>query len=569
MPESTVTKTAQPEASHKEFVESILVAFILAFIFRAFVVEAFVIPTGSMAPTLYGAHMRYRCPDCGFTFDVGYKAKSRPDSTDDDLEIPTSATTTSSYHCPNCGYEIPPGSEPVRFGDRILVLKYLYLFQKPQPWDVVVFKSPSEDPAKHMENDPEYSMNYIKRLIAVGPASVAILDGDVYLGPADAEGPQSFAIQRKPKHVQDALWRVIYDNDFIPHMGAASTQSRQWTQPWQEESHSGWTLSGPASTNWPGGAPARIFDFTNLQGGGAISFRAKANEDTHALTDWLVYDEADRARPTPVSDLKLSCDYTRRAGQGPLRLQLSKKLDIFTAELTPGKVSLYRSHRPRPDQTEKPREDLLKTENLPPELSGSAPLRVELSNVDYRVSVRVNGKEVIQTTDEQYYPKVKDLWEEEEVLPGRSDDRDDASTKRLEVARQKMADEAFANEPIVRIEAQQQDARIEHLVLSRDIYYISLPSNGSTFWATVQKISHLKAGEYFVMGDNSLISGDARYWSAPVILPHEGLSNLEPGRVPEQFMLGKAFFVYWPAGYRFPFISVNAVPDFGEMRFIR
>ena len=33
-------------------------------------------------------------------------------------------------------------------------------------------------------------------------------------------------------------------------------------------------------------------------------------------------------------------------------------------------------------------------------------------------------------------------------------------------------------------------------------------------------------------------------------------------------MLGKAFFVYWPAGYR-PFESSPALaPDFGDMRFI-
>lgn len=42
------------EGGIKETIESILVAFILAFIFRAFVMEAFVIPTGSMAPTLLG-----------------------------------------------------------------------------------------------------------------------------------------------------------------------------------------------------------------------------------------------------------------------------------------------------------------------------------------------------------------------------------------------------------------------------------------------------------------------------------------------------------------------------------
>src|SRR5215204_5485668 len=66
---------AHHDGGVKETVESILVAFILAFIFRAFVVEAFVIPTGSMAPTLLGAHMRFRCNDCGYRFEANYSAQ--------------------------------------------------------------------------------------------------------------------------------------------------------------------------------------------------------------------------------------------------------------------------------------------------------------------------------------------------------------------------------------------------------------------------------------------------------------------------------------------------------------
>ena len=44
------------EMSIIDTLQSLLIAFILAFTFRGFVVEAFVIPTGSMAPTLLGAH---------------------------------------------------------------------------------------------------------------------------------------------------------------------------------------------------------------------------------------------------------------------------------------------------------------------------------------------------------------------------------------------------------------------------------------------------------------------------------------------------------------------------------
>ena len=52
------TPPHQPDETIKETFESIIIAFILAFVFRAYVVEAFVIPTGSMAPTLLGAHYR-------------------------------------------------------------------------------------------------------------------------------------------------------------------------------------------------------------------------------------------------------------------------------------------------------------------------------------------------------------------------------------------------------------------------------------------------------------------------------------------------------------------------------
>src|SRR3982751_29709 len=78
---------AESETNIKETVESILIAFILAFIFRAFVVESFVIPTGSMAPTLMGAHLRYRCEDCGYEWTVNYSGGGQGD----DVFIPSRA----------------------------------------------------------------------------------------------------------------------------------------------------------------------------------------------------------------------------------------------------------------------------------------------------------------------------------------------------------------------------------------------------------------------------------------------------------------------------------------------
>src|ERR1700737_2987715 len=84
--------------SVKETIESILVAFILAFVFRAFVVEAFVIPTGSMGPTLMGAHLRLVCPDCGYRFTSNFSSRS---SDDTDIPAYTNFERGTTLLCPN------------------------------------------------------------------------------------------------------------------------------------------------------------------------------------------------------------------------------------------------------------------------------------------------------------------------------------------------------------------------------------------------------------------------------------------------------------------------------------
>jgi len=122
--------------------------------------------------------------------------------------------------------------------------------------------------------------------------------------------------------------------------------------------------------------------------------------------------------------------------------------------------------------------------------------------------------------------------------------------------------------PTVRIIPSKQKAAIEHLTLDRDVHYL----NWTNFkgWGDPDSPIRLGADEFWVLGDNSFISGDARTWRSRDIdidLPDENLF-VEAGRVPRRFMLGKAFFVYWPAGYRPWKSGPGLVPNFGEMRFI-
>src|SRR5437016_13102001 len=69
------SRASRPQVdSMRETVESIAVAFILAFLFRSFVAEAFVIPTGSMATTLMGRHKDVQCPNCKYQYQASASA---------------------------------------------------------------------------------------------------------------------------------------------------------------------------------------------------------------------------------------------------------------------------------------------------------------------------------------------------------------------------------------------------------------------------------------------------------------------------------------------------------------
>ncbi|MGF1633532.1 MAG: signal peptidase I [Phycisphaerae bacterium] len=580
---STRKRSKKDEGGIKDTFESILIAFILAFVFRAFVVEAFVIPTGSMAPTLLGAHMRYICPDCGYAFDVNF---SGSESATGDVSVPNNAVRTIQtnrgpvtipvtweIYCPNTGYRLPAeaanpymGStqSPVFFGDRILVQKYVYLLNEPRRWDVVVFKSPQE-PERY-----DYEQNYIKRLVGLPGEYLMMLDGDVYTAPGNIPRenltPAAFTIQTKPAYVQQALWRVVYDNDFIPR----STQN--WQQPWQAIEGTGWD-TGEAGRS-------RVFVFDNLTGPGTLAFRPPLSSGNFPWTDWLAYNitalqtdgrgetrgpvpvpgpqdlqrlsyhEADfpPTRPaTPfaremfenVSDGKLSLFYERTAGDGPLELLISKEGTRFTAEITPDTATLFMTD-------EAGNRTRIGTAGVNAGVGDV--VKLDLVSVDYRVALHVNGMELIATTPQQFSPDVA-------ALLSRFDDGEESPV------------------PEVRISAKDQQARISHVSVWRDIFYRSRVKRERSvaFWASPKdfpaNLVRLGDDEFFVAGDNSPISGDARMWTDPVNLPAEGLFA-EAGRVPGRFLLGRAFFVYWPAGYRIRNSPPSLVPNFGQMRFI-
>ena len=187
---SNSSRRADPRESNvKETVEQILIAFILAFIFRCFIVEAFVIPTGSMAPTLLGAHMDFRCPDCGWHWKVNYSG----DSDGDDVRVPAqaeevytrSAAPTAATSCRACskGDEANDAILPDRPIRRPYPRPEIHLSARRARTGGMSSFSKARTSARlgRYSGVEPYTQNYIKRLIGRPGETIMVLDGDIYV----------------------------------------------------------------------------------------------------------------------------------------------------------------------------------------------------------------------------------------------------------------------------------------------------------------------------------------------------------------------------------------------------
>ncbi len=243
----------------RETIESIVVAFVLAFLFRTFEAEAFVIPTGSMSPSLMGQHKDVHCAQCGYEFRT--TASSEGEERDrllanlpsvrgmraDLLKADVAKLDVVGGMCPMCRYlmpmrpDLPPGVaeevdvEGVEYqssypGDRILVNKYGLDFSEPQRWDVVVFKFPGDG-----------NMNYIKRLTGLPGEVVRIFQGDLFTKPLDA-ADADFKIERKPADTVAAMLQVVHDTDYEP----SSLYEIGWPLRWAATTPDGWKMEAEA-----------------------------------------------------------------------------------------------------------------------------------------------------------------------------------------------------------------------------------------------------------------------------------------------------------------------------------
>ncbi len=571
-------KTERELHSIRDTVESVWVAIVLAFVLRAFLIEAFVIPTGSMAPRLMGEHWQLTCQACGYDYAYGLSTAAQNDSrlNRNARLSPTGAT------CPNCRYPFyyGPDKEYPRNGDRVLVLKYLYDFRQPEPWEVVVFRNPQDN-----------RQNYIKRLIGTPGEMLEIVHGDIFyregtdrngdghIDEKDYEGPESlidspWRIRRKPDQVQQALWQVVYDNDYLPSrkmLKGKGVYVPHWTG-----DEDGWAGLDTRRFAYDGNRPAGI----RFQGGwDAYITRYGYNPPTYHIA---------RSREALdlmeiVSDLKLSFVFTPTEANSKIAASLTSLDHRFRAELSADgeAVLLYDA----PDGTADNWAELART-NVGPLRPGKS-YAVAFEHADYRVKFWVDGKAVLASNDQNYPANIDVIktWLVETLS------RWGESMRGRPVTR-----------PEVGIAASGGACEVTHVRLERDVYYTNqrlagLPYGakapslgnyasllgvrvGQDGWAsqgnpiTLRKFPDSQLDEFFMLGDNSPHSLDGRAWTAaaPTLRltddANEPLYRL--GTVPRYSLIGKAFFVYWPSGFRVPGLpGLPVVPNVGRMRFIR
>lgn len=517
--------------SFRETVESIAVAFMLAFIFKTFLVEAFVIPTGSMAPTLMGQHYDIACPQCAHHYRFGYRGGAG---------VPT---------CPNCEFTIPPQEfaekYPVYSGDRILVNKFLYDFDPPQRWDVIVFKYPED--AK---------TNYIKRLIGLPGEQLAIRHGDIFTTKlVDNKPSGAEEIARKPNYKKlQAMLQEVYNNDDL----FEGFVERGWPLRWQDwsapEKPAVWKTEQAGRQYSVSEATAeqawlRYQHFSPLPNDWGDYF-AKPQMKFSDIEPSLIKDQYAYNGPAAnhwVGDIAVEAEIATTGDGGEVTLELIKGGKAFHAilDLKEGTARL-----------EIPGVDSFKPEPVKIGWRGAGKHKFLFANVDHQLWLLIDGEPIFETAASVY----SDLMNN--IPVDRTPDR---------------AVNIPTDKSPVGIAVKGTAASVAHLRILRDVYYINHDEHRTTHPPYEQQHS-LQApimlldspddnkDQFLMLGDNSPSSSDSRYWR-------------QQNYVERRQLIGKAIYVFWPHSWSFswsiPFrfrgieFDFPFYPNFKRMTLIR
>jgi signal peptidase I len=519
----------EPKDSLREIVETVVFVVVLVLLLKSFVAEAFVIPTGSMAETLYGYQKNVTCPKCHFEFPVNCSNEVDPQQ---GPPIPVTACT-----CPVCRYHINFKDEGMtpgwNSGDRVLVAKFLYDlnlfgFNGPKRGNVVVFKFP-EEPQRNAT-----PMNYIKRLIGLPGQTIAIYYGKLYVlegmkyddsgvkpeelwkkGNMHADDPEAlarfhqgaFKIIRKTPAEMLSMRRPVYWNDFqakdligkVPPRWAPVGSSEAWKLDKVDEPRRFQHVAGKGE------------DLDWVRYRNYIPDRDRSHAEIKLITDFMGYNTWEpHALPLEnwVGDLILECVVDVEQGEGDFVLELSKGVDRFRArwDLASGMCTLVRITDGR--------EEKLDTKMTTLKKKGT--YRLIFANVDERLTVWVDsglpfGDGVVYNPPQTRGPTENDLEPASIGVKGGG----------VTVSKLKLWRDTYYTVNVG--DMAKEDSGSLNVDFSR-------PAEWDRLRHLEPKTLYVQPSHYLCLGDNSPESSDGRSW----------------GLVPQRLLLGRALLIYFP-----------------------
>ncbi|HZW08968.1 MAG TPA: S26 family signal peptidase [Phycisphaerales bacterium] len=568
MPDApTADAPDKPPHSMKETIISLIIAFIFAFVFRGFVVEAFVIPTGSMAPTLLGQHVRFQSPESGEIWTVDPWEKNAAGAPAPIQGRNQTLTVTDPMTGAQVGRELPDSlgrNRKLMSGDRIFVLKYLYSIFDPARFDVVVFKYPG--PPGRMEDVGEQE-NYIKRLLGLPSEEIALVDGDIFHRPSLASpgaltqsdwSDGAWEIARKSERTQRELWQPIYDSRSAP-LDPERNLRRWFRDPWL-----GRTAAGEPDGAW------QIQDRRSYVYEGSGRTVLAWDEIAWPIDDRYAYNESPGAptrgplgprqarRVFPVSDIRVAAGIEPEQAGMAAAVVLEARGHEFRADIDGARIQLRM--RPIGEAGSGEWRTLGETARTGAFRAGEV-TNVEFWHVDQSVQVWIDG-DLAAEASYAWSPALR-----VEHATGRSAEGLLAPPEQGNP----LSNREIYRAPKVRWEFEGSPFTMHRVRLDRDLYYQPGVYNpGFTRAGEPALATHpsqplvLGRDQFFVCGDNSPNSLDGRLWDTPDPWVYSEIDGTM-GVVPRDLLIGKAFFVYFPSVHKEHRVPV---PDVGRMRFI-